>query len=73
MPLPLAYIPFLSSIDPQLDQSVRVPLLLAASSKGIKKTGLVYQSGKSWAAGLLLVTLSIIIFVITIVTTIVQH
>ena len=69
----MLYCVFPPSVDSQLDQSVRVPLLLVASSKGIKKTGLVYQSGKSWAAGLLLVTLSIIIFVITIVTTIVQH
>ena len=40
-----------------------------ASSKGIKKTGLVYQPGKSWAAGLLLVAFAVFIFTITIVTT----
>ena len=47
----------------------RVPLLEAAVVKGIKKTGMVYSPGKSWAAGLLLVAFSIVIMVTTVVTT----
>ncbi len=51
---------------------LRIPMLMAASSKGIKKTGLVYSPGKSWAAGLLLVAFAVVIFSITILTTFVH-
>ena len=44
-------------------------MLLAASEKGIKKTGLVYQPGKSWAGGIVLVGFAVFIFVVTMVTT----
>ncbi len=36
-----------------------------AVSKGIKKTGLVYSPGKSWAAGLVLVVFAVFIFAVT--------
>jgi hypothetical protein len=42
---------------------------MQAASKGIKKTGLVYSPGKSWAAGLVLVTFAVFIFSITMITT----
>ncbi|KAJ9523204.1 hypothetical protein QJQ45_023990, partial [Haematococcus lacustris] len=45
------------------------PLLRLAANKGIKKTGLVYSPGKSWAAGIFLVALSLAILVLTVVTT----
>jgi len=49
-----------------------VPLLQAAATKGIKKAGIVYSPGRSWLVGMLLVTLSTFIFVITIYTTFVH-
>jgi len=43
-------------------------MLRQAALKGIKKTGLVYSPGKSWAAGMVLLFAGIGIFSITIVT-----
>ena len=43
-------------------------MLRQAAVKGIKKTGLVYSPGKSWAAGIALLLVGVGIFVITIVT-----
>ena len=46
------------------------PLLADPREKGIKRVGLVYSPRKSWWAGVILVALSVLIFVITIATAI---
>lgn len=46
------------------------PLLADPREKGIKRVGLVYSPRKSWWAGIILVALSVLIFIITIATAI---
>lgn len=58
------------SYHPRDDSALDEPMLRQAAQKGIKKTGLVYSPGKSWAAGIVLLFVGVGIFVITIVTAI---
>uniref|UniRef100_A0A7S3VGS3 Amino acid transporter transmembrane domain-containing protein n=1 Tax=Dunaliella tertiolecta TaxID=3047 RepID=A0A7S3VGS3_DUNTE len=44
------------------------PMVRQAALKGIKKTGLVYSPGKSWAAGIMLLVVGVGIFGITLLT-----
>ena len=44
------------------------PLLADPKERGMKRVGLVYSPRKSWWAGVVLIVLSIVIFVITIAT-----
>lgn len=46
------------------------PLLADPREKGLKRVGLVYSPRKSWWAGVILVALSMLIFIITIATAI---
>ena len=46
------------------------PLLADPREKGMKRVGLVYSPRKSWWAGIILVALSVLIFIITIATAI---
>ena len=46
------------------------PLLARSGDLGIKRVGIIYSPRKSWWAGVFFVTLSIAIFVVTIVTAI---
>lgn len=46
------------------------PLLADPREKGMKRVGLVYSPRKSWWAGMVLVALSVLIFIITIATAI---
>lgn len=46
--------------------------LRLAAQKGIKKTGLVYSPGKSWVAGIALLLVGIAIFVVTILTAMIE-
>lgn len=46
------------------------PLLARPGDLGIKRVGIIYSPRKSWWAGVFFVTLSIAIFVVTIVTAI---
>ena len=46
------------------------PLLANPREKGIKRVGLIYSPRKSWWAGVILVALSVLIFIITIATAI---
>lgn len=46
------------------------PLLADPKEKGLKRVGLVYSPRKSWWAGVILVALSVLIFIITIATSI---
>ena len=48
------------------------PLLASPNEKGIKRVGIIYSPRKSWWAGMIFVVLSILIFLITIVTAFVQ-
>ena len=50
------------------DGDVSAPLLARARELGIKRVGLIYSPRKSWWTGVFFVTLSIVIFLITIVT-----
>jgi hypothetical protein len=46
--------------------------LASRHEQGIKRVGLIYSPRKSWWAGMIFVVLSIVIFIITIVTAFVQ-
>ncbi len=46
------------------------PLLANPREKGLKRVGLIYSPRKSWWAGVILVALSVLIFIITIATAI---
>jgi hypothetical protein len=46
--------------------------LASRHEKGIKRVGIIYSPRKSWWAGMTFVVLSIVIFIITIVTAFVQ-
>ena len=48
------------------------PLIAHPHEKGIKRMGIIYSPRKSWWAGMVFVALSILIFMITIVTAFVQ-
>ena len=48
------------------------PLIASPHEKGIKRVGIIYSPRKSWWAGMTFVVLSILIFLITIVTAFVQ-
>lgn len=50
------------------NNETRRPLLADPKERGLKRVGLVYSPRKSWWAGIVLVVLSIVIFVITIAT-----
>lgn len=50
------------------DNDAHRPLLADPKERGIKKVGLVYSPRKSWWTGIVLIVLSVLIFVITILT-----
>ena len=50
------------------DGTMSAPLLARCNELGIKRVGLIYSPRKSWWTGVFFVTLSVFIFVITIVT-----
>ena len=52
------------------DGNMSAPLMARCDELGIKRVGLIYSPRKSWWTGVFFVTLSVLIFVITIVTAI---
>ena len=53
-------------------EDIAMSFLASRHEQGIKRVGLIYSPRKSWWAGMIFVVLSIVIFVITIVTAFVQ-
>ena len=52
------------------DLDLGTPIIASRHEKGIKRVGILYSPRKSWWAGMILMVLSVLIFVITIVTAI---
>ncbi|CAK0787069.1 hypothetical protein CVIRNUC_010285 [Coccomyxa viridis] len=55
---------------PVEDLDLGTPIIASRHEKGIKRVGIIYSPRKSWWAGMILMVLSVLIFVITIVTAI---
>ncbi len=53
-------------------EELAMSFLASRNEQGIKRVGLIYSPRKSWWAGMIFVILSIVIFIITIVTAFVQ-
>ncbi|BDA50337.1 Putative sodium-coupled neutral amino acid transporter 7 [Coccomyxa sp. Obi] len=53
-------------------EELAMSFLASSNEQGIKRVGLIYSPRKSWWAGMTFVVLSIVIFIITIVTAFVQ-
>lgn len=53
-------------------EELAMSFLASRNEQGIKRVGLIYSPRKSWWAGMIFVILSILIFIITIVTAFVQ-
>ncbi len=49
-------------------EELAMSFLASRHEQGIKRVGLIYSPRKSWWAGMIFVVLSIVIFIITIVT-----
>ncbi len=56
---------------PLANPDLGTPILASRHEQGIKRVGIIYSPRKSWWAGVVLMVLSILIFVITIVTAVV--
>ena len=55
---------------PAEDPDLGTPMIASRHEKGIKRVGIIYSPRKSWWAGMILMVLSVLIFVITIITAI---
>ncbi len=56
--------------DEPTQTTLDVPLLAREDERGIKRVGIIYSPRKSWWAGVFLMGLGSVIFLITIVTAI---
>jgi len=56
---------------PDQDPDLGTPMIASRHEQGIKRVGIIYSPRKSWWAGMILMVLSILIFIITIVTAVV--
>ena len=56
---------------PVQDPVLGTPLVASRHEQGIKRVGIIYSPRKSWWAGMILMVLSVLIFIITIVTAVV--
>ena len=56
---------------PVQDPDLGTPIIASRHEKGIKRVGIIYSPRKSWWAGMILMVLSVLIFIITIVTAVV--